>query len=151
MIDDMTLRGFGQSTQRSYIAAVRRCTAHVRKPPAALGAEDARAFLLHLQASGASVASLNNHSVALRFFRSSGSGTARPAQQFEQKRRELGGAILVTLALLDTDRHLAAVDIRYLERDHLGGAQASAIGHAQGGADTSSPVPQPGGAQSPRV
>jgi integrase/recombinase XerD len=68
MIDDMTLRGFGQSTQRSYMAAVRRCTAHVRKPPAALGAEDARAFLLHLQAHGASVASVNQHSVALRFF-----------------------------------------------------------------------------------
>jgi site-specific recombinase XerD len=68
MIDDMTLRGFGQNTQRSYIAAVRRCTAHVRKPPAALGAEDARAFLLHLQADGASVASVNNHSAALRFF-----------------------------------------------------------------------------------
>jgi len=68
MIDDMTLRGFGQNTQRNYMAAVRRCTAHVRKPPGALGAEDARAFLLHLQAEGASVASVNNHSVALRFF-----------------------------------------------------------------------------------
>jgi site-specific recombinase XerD len=68
MIDDMTLRGFGQNTQRNYMAAVRRCTAHVRKPPGALGAEDARAFLLHLQARGASVASVNNHSVALRFF-----------------------------------------------------------------------------------
>jgi site-specific recombinase XerD len=68
MIDDMTLRGFGQNTQRSYLAAVRRCTAHVRKPPGALRAEDARAFLLHLQASGASAASVNQHSVALRFF-----------------------------------------------------------------------------------
>jgi integrase/recombinase XerD len=68
MIDDMTLRGFGPGTQRSYMAAVRRCTAHGRKPPGALGAEDVRAFLLHLQARGASVASVNNHSVALRFF-----------------------------------------------------------------------------------
>src|SRR5262249_40914415 len=68
MIDDMTLRGFGQDTQRHYITAVRRCTEHVRKPPGALGAEDARAFLLHLQARGASVGSVNRHSVALRFF-----------------------------------------------------------------------------------
>lgn len=68
MIDDMTLRGFGLSTQRSYMAAVRQCTEHMRKPPGALGAEDARAFLLHLQASGASVGSVNQHSVALRFF-----------------------------------------------------------------------------------
>jgi integrase/recombinase XerD len=57
MIDDMTLRGFGVATQRCYIAAVRRCTAHVRKPPGALLPEDARAFLLHLQANGASVSS----------------------------------------------------------------------------------------------
>jgi site-specific recombinase XerD len=68
MIDDMTLRGFGPDTQRSYMAAVRRCTEHVRKPPGALGAEDARAFLLHMQANGASIASINQHSVALRFF-----------------------------------------------------------------------------------
>ena len=68
MIDDMTLRGFGPDTQRSYMAAVRRCAEHVRKPPGALGAEDARAFLLHLQARGASVGSVNQHSVALRFF-----------------------------------------------------------------------------------
>ena len=50
------------------MAAVRQCTEHMRKPPGALGAEDARAFLLHLQASGASVGSVNQHSVALRFF-----------------------------------------------------------------------------------
>jgi site-specific recombinase XerD len=68
MIDDMTLRGFGPVTQRNYIAAVRRCMAHLRKPPGALLAEDARAFLLHLQASGLGVASINRHSVALRFF-----------------------------------------------------------------------------------
>jgi site-specific recombinase XerD len=68
MIDDMTLRGFNPGTQHSYMSAVRRCTAHMRKPPGALGAEDARAFLLHLQASGASVGSINGHSVALRFF-----------------------------------------------------------------------------------
>jgi len=68
MIDDMTLRGFDPNTQHRYIRAVRQCTAHVRKAPGALGAEDARAFLLHLQARGASVASVNHHSVALRFF-----------------------------------------------------------------------------------
>jgi hypothetical protein len=68
MIDDMTLRGFGRDTQRSYISVVRRCAVHVRKPPRALCAEDARAFLLHLQARGASAASVNTHSAALRFF-----------------------------------------------------------------------------------
>jgi site-specific recombinase XerD len=68
MIEDMTLRGFAPGTQRSYIGAVRRCAAHVGKPVGALGAEDARAFLLHLQARGASAGSVNCHAIGLRFF-----------------------------------------------------------------------------------
>ena len=76
MIDDMTLRGFGPSTQRSYIGAVRRCAAHVRKPPGDLGAEDARVFLLHLQARGASAASVNNHSAAAALLPARDAGAA---------------------------------------------------------------------------
>jgi integrase/recombinase XerD len=68
MIDDMRLRGLSADTQSRYIGAVRRCATHARKEPGALSAEDARAFLLHLQARGASAASVNTHSVALRFF-----------------------------------------------------------------------------------
>ena len=36
------------------------------------------------------------------------------------------------LALLDADDHPLAVDVGDLERDHLGGAQAGAIGDTQG-------------------
>ena len=53
------------------------------------------------------------------------------AQQLEQMLGEHHVAVLAALALLDPDDHPGAVDVGDLERDHLGGAQARAIGHAQ--------------------
>src|SRR3954453_18710694 len=52
-------------------------------------------------------------------------------QQFEQKRREHHVAVFAAFALLDANDHALAVDVSDLERDHLGGAQACAISHAQ--------------------
>ncbi|MET4221130.1 hypothetical protein ABIB00_006365 [Bradyrhizobium sp. LB14.3] len=40
-------------------------------------------------------------------------------------------AVLAAFALLDAEDHALAVDVGDLERDHFGGAQAGAIGHAQ--------------------
>src|SRR5207248_8109558 len=39
--------------------------------------------------------------------------------------------VLAAFALLDADDHPLAVDVGDLERDHLSGAQAGAIGYAQ--------------------
>jgi hypothetical protein len=52
-------------------------------------------------------------------------------QQVEQARREHDVTVLAAFALLDADDHALAVDIGDLERDHFGGAQAGAVGHAQ--------------------
>lgn len=68
LIDDMTLRGFIPATQRQYIRIVRNCAAHAGKAAGDISADDARAFLLHLQGAGASVSTINAASVALRFF-----------------------------------------------------------------------------------
>src|ERR1700704_6155586 len=68
MLEDMTLRGINGASQKSYVRAVRTCCAHIRCRPDALTAEDARAFLLHLQTQGLSVASINGYATALRFF-----------------------------------------------------------------------------------
>ena len=68
LIDDMSLRGFIPATQRNYIRIVRNCAARASKRPEDLCADDARAFLLHLQGCGASVSTINSASVALRFF-----------------------------------------------------------------------------------
>src|SRR5450631_2642822 len=53
------------------------------------------------------------------------------AQQLEQMRRKHHVAVLVTLALFDPDHHALAVDVGYLQRNHLGHAQSGPIGHTQ--------------------
>ena len=53
------------------------------------------------------------------------------AQQLEQMRRKHHVAVFVALALFDPDHHALAVDVGYLQRDHLGDAQSGAIGHTQ--------------------
>ena len=68
MIEDMTLRGINSASQKTYLRAVRACCTHVGRKPAELTAEDARAFLLHLQRQGLSIGSINSHATALRFF-----------------------------------------------------------------------------------
>ena len=68
MIEDMTLRGIGSITQKTYLRAVRNCCTYTRRKPQNLSAEDARSFLLHLQSQGLSIGSINGHSAALRFF-----------------------------------------------------------------------------------
>jgi hypothetical protein len=41
--------------------------------------------------------------------------------------------VLAALALLDTHKHALRVDIRYLQRDDLGNAQAGAVSGAERG------------------
>ena len=53
------------------------------------------------------------------------------AQQLEQMRRKHHVAVLVALALFDPDHHALAVDVGYLQRDHLGHSQSGPIGYTQ--------------------
>ena len=46
-------------------------------------------------------------------------------------RRKHHVAVLVALALFDPDHHAPAVDVGYLQRNHLGHAQSGPIGHTQ--------------------
>src|SRR5882757_8392623 len=52
-------------------------------------------------------------------------------QQLKQMRRKHHVAVFVALALFDPDHHALAVDVGYLQRDHLGHAQSGSIGHTQ--------------------
>ncbi len=59
-------------------------------------------------------------------------GMAPPdPQPFQQDRRQQRVAILVTLALLDTQEHALAVNITDLQRGHLADAQSGTIGHRE--------------------
>src|SRR3984893_12263086 len=53
------------------------------------------------------------------------------SQQLEQMRRQHHVAVFVALALFDPDHHALAVDVGYLQRNHLGHAQSGSIGHTQ--------------------
>ena len=59
MIEDMTVRGFTACTQRGYIAAVKRFTAFLGRPPDRATMEDLRSFQVHLRSEGASATTMN--------------------------------------------------------------------------------------------
>jgi integrase/recombinase XerD len=68
MIEDMTIRQFGEDTQRAYIRQVRAFTAFLGRSPDQAEPEDLRRYQLHMAALGASPAKMNLASTALRFF-----------------------------------------------------------------------------------
>lgn len=68
MIEDMTIRNLSPATQRSYLHAVSKFSRYFGRSPDSLGAEDVRAFQVHLVANGISWSSLNQTVCALRFF-----------------------------------------------------------------------------------
>ena len=68
MIEDMTIRQFGEHTKRDYIRQVREFTAFLGRSPDAAEPEDLRRYQLHLASLGASYARMNLASTALRFF-----------------------------------------------------------------------------------
>ena len=59
MIEDMTLRKLGPSTQTGYIRAVVRFTRYLGRSPDTATAEDLRRFQLHLVEDGTSSITIN--------------------------------------------------------------------------------------------
>ena len=68
MIEDMTIRQFGHSTQNNYVRVVRDFTAFLRRPPDQAEPEDLRRYQLHLATRGASPSMMGMAVSALRFF-----------------------------------------------------------------------------------
>ena len=64
----MTIRRFGEHTQRDYVRQVRAFTAFLGLPPDRAEPEDLRRYQLHLASLGASYARMNLACTALRFF-----------------------------------------------------------------------------------
>jgi integrase/recombinase XerD len=59
MIEDMTIRWFGEHTQRDYVRQVRDFTAFLGRSPDLAEAEDLRRYQLDLASLGASDARMN--------------------------------------------------------------------------------------------
>ncbi len=68
MIEDMTIRQFGEHTKTDYIRQVREFTAFLGRSPDRAEPEDLRRYQLHLASLGASYARMNMAGSALRFF-----------------------------------------------------------------------------------
>jgi site-specific recombinase XerD len=68
MIEDMSIRQFGEKTRRDYIRQVRAFAAFLGRSPDRAEPEDLRRYQLHLAALGASYARMNQAGTALRFF-----------------------------------------------------------------------------------
>jgi integrase/recombinase XerD len=68
MIEDMSLRNFGEKTQKDYIRAVKNLTAFLQRSPDTASNEDLRLFQLHLAENRVGAPTINSTVSALRFF-----------------------------------------------------------------------------------
>ena len=68
MIEDMTIRQFGDKTQADYVRSVREFAAFLGRSPDLAEPEDLRRYQLHMAAAGASPGQMNRAVSALRFF-----------------------------------------------------------------------------------
>ena len=67
MIEDMTLAGLAQGTQKIYAQAVYRLAAHYRRSPDQLSEEEVRAYLLSLRQKGVARGTFQTSRYGLRF------------------------------------------------------------------------------------
>jgi site-specific recombinase XerD len=68
MLEDMTMRGLREDTQRDYIRIVRSFAAFLGRSPDTASAEDIRRFQIHQHENGAQPPTINCSVSALRFF-----------------------------------------------------------------------------------
>ena len=68
MIEDMTVRGFGEKTQSDYIRHVKNFTIFLGGSPDTAEGEDLRRFQLHQREQGVQPPTMNGATAALRFF-----------------------------------------------------------------------------------
>ena len=90
MIEDMTIRQFGDKTKRDYTRQVREFTAFLGRSPDRAEPEDLRRYQLRLASLGASYARMNLASTALRFFSTSRSAVRGSATAWPGSRRPSG-------------------------------------------------------------
>jgi integrase/recombinase XerD len=68
MIEDMTVRGFGEKTQSDYIRHVKNFTLFLGRSPDQAQGEDLRLYQVHQRKQGVQPPTMNGAVAALRFF-----------------------------------------------------------------------------------
>lgn len=67
MVEDLRLKGYAESTRREYLRCSRGFVRHFMRAPDELGADDVRAFLVHLLDEGKSASVRKMYTAAIRF------------------------------------------------------------------------------------
>jgi len=80
MIEDMTVRGFGEKTQSDYIRHVKNFTIFLGRAPDTATPEDVRAYQLGQREAGVQPPTMNATTSALRFFFTTTCGQAETAR-----------------------------------------------------------------------
>jgi integrase/recombinase XerD len=75
MLDDMSVRHFGEKTRKDYIRAVKNLTLFLQRSPDTASNEDLRRFQLHLAEQRVGAPTINSTVSALRFLRISSATT----------------------------------------------------------------------------
>lgn len=68
MIEDMTIRGFGEATQRDYLRSVKSLSAFIGRSPDTATPDEIRQFQFNLREQGATPSKMNATVSGLRFF-----------------------------------------------------------------------------------
>ena len=68
MIEDMTVRGFGEKTQSDYLRHVKNFTLFLGRSPDQAQPEDLRLYQVHQRKQGVQPPTMNGAVAALRFF-----------------------------------------------------------------------------------
>jgi integrase/recombinase XerD len=91
MIEDMRIRGMGESVQRAHIRAIKEFAAFLGRSPDTATPEDLRAYQLHMTNAGITPSTFNARIVALRFFfgMTCGREEMKRHMQFRTKPRKL--------------------------------------------------------------
>jgi hypothetical protein len=121
MIEDMTVRGFGEKTRNAYVRHVRTFAAFIGRSPETATAEEVRRFQLHQTETGVGAPSINSAVSALRFL---------PAVPVHRDARAAGSR---------PPAHGRAPAAPAAARAERGGGRAS----ARGGAGTEEPTAMP--------
>ena len=83
MIEDMTVRGFGEKTQSDYIRHVKNFTIFLRRSPDTATPEDVRAYQLSQREAGVQPQTMNATTSALRFFFTTTCGQAETVRKYQ--------------------------------------------------------------------
>ena len=81
MIEDMSIRNFGEKTQTDYIRHVERFVKFLGRSPETATGEDLRRYQVYLKTTGVQPPTMNSSTVALRFFFTTTLGLGNLGQQ----------------------------------------------------------------------